>query len=127
MILTWHVTGTLSQTDVVREKFGPEYTLDKDYKPVRLILRLKEAPAASGASLTVDVNVRNTRTDDPVSIFQTDKPWLGYDNTEIIYEGEGLFTNKLLTKDSVITLDIDQVSPANPGKDLTVQLDLEEL
>lgn len=121
MILTWYISGVLSQTGVVGSNYGMEYTLDKDYRPIRLLLRVKTKPDPSGTPLTVDINEKKFGYTDRDSIFPDQKPILVTEDAE--YNG---WSEKVLQKDSVISLDIDQVSPTTPGEDLSVQLDLEE-
>jgi len=114
-VLHWYIAGSLSETGVVGANVSDEYTLDRNYSPGRLHLRLKEAPAPDGEPCTIDIN------DDGESIFPEDKPIIT--TTEEIYRN---WSNKVMAKDSVITLDIDQISPKTSGKDLTVELELEE-
>lgn len=118
LILSWHIPGVLSETGVVEVNTGIEYTLDKNYVPSRVILRLKTAGASDGDSCTIDIN------DDGVSIFDVN-PTIGQGLTEVVWSS---FDDALiqLKKDSVITLDIDSVSGVTSGADLTVQLDLVE-
>ena len=113
-VLTWYIPGFLSETGVVGSNVSTEYTLDQNYVPGRLHIRLKEKPSPDGEPCTIDIN------DDGESIFpQTQKPILTTD--EVTYIS---FAGGTLAKDSVITLDIDQVSPKVTGKDLTVELEL---
>ncbi|KKM85257.1 hypothetical protein LCGC14_1290900 [marine sediment metagenome] len=118
LILTWHIPGVLSETGVAESNTGVEYTLDKDYVPERVILRLKTAAASSGTPCTIDIN------DDGSSIFDVN-PTIGQGLTEVVWDS---FASSLIKmkKDSVITLDIDQISSTTYGRDLTVQLDLKE-
>lgn len=122
MFLTWYIAGVLSETAVVGANISTEYTLDKDYQPVRLLLRLKTKPAPSGTPLTVDINEKKFGYTERESIFPDQKPSIASEEAE--FKG---WSEQVLQKDSVISLDIDQVSPTTPGKDLTVQLDLEEV
>ena len=117
-ILIWHIPGVLSETGVAESNTGVEYTLDKDYTPERVVLRLKTAAASSGSPCTIDIN------DDGASIFDIN-PTIGQGLTTVVC---GSFASGLtfMKKDSVITLDIDQVSSITSGSDLTVQLDLKE-
>ncbi len=114
--LTWHVPGVMSETDVVDVNTGTQYTLDAGYVPERVILRLKTPGATDGDALTIDIN------DDGASIFDVN-PTIGQGLTEVIVTS---FKTTLISmkKDSLVTLDIDQVSGTTPGNDLTVQLDL---
>lgn len=121
MILTWYIPGVLSETGIVGSNISTEYTLDKDYRPARLLLRLKTVTAADGEPLIVDINEKKFGYTERESIFSDDKPSIASEEAE--FKG---WSNKVLQKDSVISLDIDQVSPTTPGKDLTVQFDLEE-
>ncbi len=117
-IFSWHEPGVMSETNVVGTNTKEAYTTDKDYVPERVILRLKTPGATDGDSLTIDIN------DDGVSIFDVN-PTIGQGLTEMIVTS---FKSTLvqINKDSVLTLDIDQVSGTTPGNDLTVQLDLAE-
>jgi len=118
LILTWHIPGVLSETGVVEGNTLTEYTLDKDYEPERVILRLKTPGDSSGTSCTIDIN------DDGVSLFDIN-PTIGQGLTSVIRDSFGK-TITALEKDSVITLDVDSVSPTRSGSDLTIQLDLVE-
>ncbi len=117
-IFTWHEPGVMSETNVVGTNTKEAYTTDKDYVPERVILRLKTPGATDGAALTIDIN------DDGESIFDVN-PTIGQGLTEMIVTS---FKSTLveINKDSVLTLDIDQVSGTTAGNDLTVQLDLAE-
>lgn len=117
-IFTWHEPGVMSETDVVGVNTKEEYTTDKDYVPARVILRLKTPGATDGAALTIDIN------DDGDSIFDVN-PTIGQGLTEVVITS---FKSTLvaIAKDSVLTLDIDQVSGTTAGNDLTVQIDLDE-
>jgi len=115
-VLNWHIAGVLSN-NVEGANVSTEFVADKDYMPVRVILRQKTAQA--GDANIIDIN------DDGVSIFGDIKPTLnqGITSTEFgVFESSRM----LIEKDSVITLDVDQVSGTTPGADLTVQLDLVE-
>lgn len=115
MDIGWYIPGVLSETGVVGTNIDREFILDKDYKAGRLILRLKTPPAPGGTPCQIDIN------DDGESIFPDEKPFIASSSREYIG-----WSDKVMAKDSVITLDIDQVSPTTPGKDLTIQLELEE-
>ena len=117
-IFTWHEPGVMSETNVVGTNTKEEYTTDKTYVPERVILRLKTPGATDGDALTIDIN------DDGASIFDVN-PTIGQGLTEAIVTS---FKSTLvqIAKDSVLTLDIDQVSGTTAGNDLTVQLDLAE-
>jgi len=113
-VLTWHIPGVLSN-NVEGTNVSTEFTADDNYVPVRVLLRQKVAQ--DGVNNIIDIN------DDDVSIFSTIKPAL----TKGITSTEWAQFNGSLTyiaKDSVITLDVDQVSGTTPGSDLTVQLEL---
>jgi hypothetical protein len=115
-VLTWHIAGTLSN-NVQGTNVSTEYVLDDDYLPVRVILRQKVAQ--SGDATLVDIN------DDGTSIFRV-QPAV---NQGLLSAEWNVFDSALtvMNKDSVITLDIDQVSSTTPGEDLTVQLELEKV
>jgi len=113
-VLTWHIAGVLSD-NVEGTNVSTEFTADDNYVPVRVLLRQKSAQA--GVNNIIDIN------DDGVSIFSTIKPAL----TQGILSTDWRVFNSSLTyieEDSVITLDVDQVSGTTPGSDLTVQLEL---
>lgn len=105
--LTWHILipriGTGQQET---------YRLDGDYNPVRAWLHFDVAP--TGAETIVDINV------DGLSIFAY-RP-RAMDDKDVVEDG---FSKVQLTKDSLVSLDIDQVGK-EPGRDLTVGLELEE-
>lgn len=114
--LRWFVSGVLSEHGGGVTEAGGAHFLDRDYKPVRVFLRL--GSVASGRPLIVDIN------DDGTTIFGTgDKPALADDLQEHVFSA---FSGIIIRKDSTITLDIDQISEETPGEDLTVQLDLDE-
>ena len=112
--LTWFVPGVLSQ-NVEGTNVSTEYVLDENYVPVRVVIRQK---VAQGSDPTIiDIN------DDGVSIFGTPKPAVaqGLPQTDWdVFER----TLTMLEKDSIITLDVDQVSGTIPGEALTVHLEL---
>lgn len=106
--LTWHVPN-LS----VGAKQEETYRLDGDYVPVRAWVHLNRAP--TGSELIIDINL------DGVSIF-TYRPRLK-DDTDV---EEDSFASAQFKKDSLVSLDIDQVGSKEPGKEMTVGLELEE-
>ena len=117
-ILTWHIHGVLSETGVVGVNTAEAYVADDDYVPIRVHLQL--ADASSGDPLIVDIN------DDGSSIFGTLKPTIGWNSNFVTMSVFGSGPS-VISKDSVITLDIDQVSGSDPGSDLTVHLELDKV
>ncbi len=113
-VLVWYISGVLSN-NVQGANRSTEYVLDDDYVPVRVSLRQKEAQA--GDANIIDIN------DDGVSIFGSVKPAI---NQGLLASDSEVFDSALtvMLKDSVVTLDVDQISGSTPGKDLTVQLEL---
>ena len=105
---TWHVdslrVGTSQQET---------YRLDGDYNPVRAWVHVEGSP--TGAELMVDINV------DGVSIFAY-RPRL-QDGTDT---DETVFSTAQMNKDSLISMDIDQIGSKEPGRAMTVGLELEE-
>jgi len=113
----WYIHKVLSN-NVVDTNASTPYVLDEDYVPVRVVLRQKTAQG--GDPTIIDIN------DDGVSIFDDLKPSLnqGIENSEVDNFAQAL---TFLAKDSVITLDVDQVSGTVPGERLMVQLELDRL
>ena len=113
--LTWFVKGVLSNS-VVGQNVAESYVLDDDYVPVRVHLTLGSA-ADGELPLVIDINL------DGSTIFGT-KPSIG--QGFLTQQAFGVFLSSLTTmdKDSVVTLDVDQV-PSTPGSDMTVSLELD--
>ncbi len=112
-VLTWYIAGVLSN-NIEGINVSTEYVLDQDYIPVRVCLRQK-MPQTGDATI-IDIN------DDGQSIF-----YLHPAINQGLLSSEGDVFDSGLTvmkKDSVVTLDVDQVSETTPGNDLTVQLEL---
>lgn len=114
-VLTWHISGALSETGVVGTNVSTEFTLDRDYQAEKVLLRLKtEGEDDNGGCLAIDIN------DDGTSIFDL-VPALN----SHVQSGETTgFDNALevMEKDSVITLDVDEICQKIAGEDLTVEL-----
>ncbi len=108
--LTWHVPNGLSVGAGQRET----YRLDGDYNPVRVWVHLKTAPTGS-SELILDINV------DGESIFVL-RPMV-QNNKDTDFD---TFNNVQFGKDSLVSLDIDQVGSKEPGADMTVGIELEE-
>lgn len=115
-ILTWHIPGVLSESGVAEANTLTQYIADEDYVPKKVWILQKTAP--SGGLTTIDIN------DDGTSLFTTN-PSLPADMTTAEWT---TFNTALLSikKDSVLTLDVDSVSSATPGADLTVHLELDK-
>ena len=107
--LTWPVP-TLSGGASQRET----YRLDREYTPVRAWVHLDRAP--TGVPLIIDLNV------DGVSIF-TLRPIVQAQETDL---EEDAFASVQFNRDSLVSLDIDQVGGGEQGKGMTVGLELEE-
>ena len=114
-VLTWYIPKGLWK-NVVGTNISTEYVLDDDYVPVRVLVRQKEAQ--SGDPTIVDIN------DDGVSIFGTLKPSIAQGLLATEFDGFDR-TLTALEKDSVVTLDVDQVSGTTPGSHLVVHLELD--
>lgn len=114
-VLTWFVSGVLSNSKVGAD-VGPAYRLDANYRPVRVWLRLKSAP--SGAPAVVDIN------DDGTSIFSSAPRIHGVEMKSTHFDVSGAPT---MAEGSVVTCDLDSVSSATPGTDLSVALELRKV
>lgn len=121
-ILHWHIAGVLSETGVVdTDVHGDAYRLDKDYKVLDTWLRVKTAPQGKGGlGIQIDIN------DDGTSIYGEDKEPVLPDNTGETTCDTFSSKNLVLRKESIITLDVDRVGEEYSGKDLVVELYLEE-
>ena len=109
-LLTWHVEA-LGVGASQRET----YRLDGDYNASRVWVHFGSAPdgAADGTETVIDINA------DGVSIF-ADRPRSMNDRDV----DSDLFSTVQLSKDTLLTLDIDLVAK-EAGRDMTVGLELE--
>ena len=115
-ILRWHVIGILSETGVEdTDVQGSAYRMERNYRVVNTWVRVKRVPTGD-LGIQIDINGNGT------SIFRT-KPVLPSGSQEIT---SNAFSSVVLLKGLVITLDIDRVGSEYPGKDLVVELYLEE-
>ncbi len=115
-ILHWHIAGVLSETGVTdTDVQGNAYRMERDYRVLDTWVRVKRVP-------TGDTGVRIDINDDGSSIYTT-KPTIPSGSQEIT---SNAFSTVVLFEGSVITLDVDQVGSGYPGKDLVVELYLEE-
>ena len=115
-VLHWHIKGVLSETGVKgTDVDGNAFRMDRNYRVVDTWMRAKEVPTGD-TGIQVDINADST------SIFQTN-PVLPSGTQEIT---SNAFSGVVLLKGSVITLDVDQVGSGYPGKDLVVELYLDE-
>ena len=112
--LTWNLVGQVNEG----ARQGPVYRLEADYEFGAVYLYAGTAP--TGRNLIVDIKK------DGVSIFDTLKPSLGIGAIEDYYAAP-LNTLTSLAEGSVLTLDVSAVGNGEPGRDVTVQLDLELL
>ena len=115
-ILHWHIAGILSETGVEdTDVEGNAYRIERDYRVVDTWVRVKRAPMGD-TGIQIDIN------DDGTSIYSTE-PVIPSGSQEIT---SNAFSTQALLKGSVITLDVDQVGSGYTGKDLVVELYLEE-
>jgi len=121
-VLRWHIAGVLSETGVLdTDVQGNAFRADKDYTPTDTWLRVKTAPqGTNGTGIKVDIN------DDGVSIYGEDQEPVIPDNTTENTCNNFSSPNLVIAKGSIITLDVDQVGIEYPGKDLVVELYLDE-
>lgn len=111
--LTWYVEGLRVGTSQKET-----YRLDGDYNPVRAWVHFGSPPkgdATNDAETTIDINA------DGVSIFVYRPRSLNEQNVD-----EVVFSTAQLGKDTLMTLDIDEIAK-EPGRDMTVGLELEEV
>ena len=118
-VIRWHIAGVLSETGVVDTNvMGDSHRADKDYRPINTYLRVKTAPKGTG--IQVDIN------DDGTSIFGTNQDPFLPDNTTEIECNTFVSPDVVIKEGSIITLDIDYVGDEYAGKDLVVELYLDE-
>jgi hypothetical protein len=115
-VLTWYVETPLEAGASVRET----YELDADYVPKRIWLHVETAPI--GANIVVDVNYDFEGS--ASSIFTTPNP--GIQVGSRFGERDYFVNPRILKRNALITLDIDQIGSGEGGKSLTVQLELEK-
>ena len=113
-LLTWHIAGTVPKGTGLRET----YRLDGEYVPVRAWVHLGTAPLGDDP-LILDINV------DGVSIFAF-RPLIITKETDYVQDSIRTFSAAVFIKDAMVTLDVDQVGSGEPGKDMTVGLELFE-
>ena len=111
-ILRWYIDG-----NITRSKFevGGSYTLDADYAPEWVQMHVRVV--GNGGSMILDINDDGTSifTNQPaLTEYQTDKKWT-------------TITGTAMRKDSIVTLDIDQVYSQDTARDLTVELGLRKI
>lgn len=117
-VLHWHIAGVLSETGVKdTDVQGNAFRMEKNYRVLDTWMSVKEI-STGDLGIQIDIN------DDGVSIFNTEPtiPSGSLRITSNAFLSKGL----VLLKESVITLDVDQVGSGYPGKDLVVELYLEE-
>jgi len=121
-VIRWHIKGILSETGVVDTNVhGMSHRADKEYVIDTVHTRVKTAPVSDGTGIQFDINV------DGVSIY-------GEDQEAVIPSGVTeaecdtfASPNPTIHEGEIITLDIDQVGDKYPGKDLVIELYLNEL
>ncbi|KKK89984.1 hypothetical protein LCGC14_2727620 [marine sediment metagenome] len=115
-VLHWHIEGVLYETGVIdTDVKGNAYRLDRDYRPIDTWVRAKRVPTGD-LGIQIDIN------DDGTSIYRTE-PVIPSGSQEIT---SNAFSAAVLLKDSVITLDVDRVGSGYSGKDLVIELYLDE-
>jgi len=111
-VIRWFIEGDQGG---IKQALGGTYIMDADYYPVSVHLSLNEATKGT-RPLKVDI------TDDGESIFD-DKPAIVANQTDKVWT---TIPREVIREESIIKLNRDQVANINPGKDLTVELFLEE-
>lgn len=112
-ILRWYLDGNISRT---KTQVGGTHKLDANYEPLRVILTCR-IPGRGTIPTEIDI------LSDGVSIFNTRPSILNYD-TEKVWT---TIPANSLRKDSVISLNITQVADQDTARDLTVEMELEEV
>ncbi len=114
--LTWFLSGQVAEGTAQ----GPAFRLDADYRVTRIWMSAKTGP--SGSNLIVDIN------QDGTSLFasHTTNPCIVKGNTEMD-DHDISYTLGHLSDGGVVTLDVDAAGNGEPGRDLTVQIDLDEV
>ncbi len=120
-VLRWHIPGVLSETGVVdTDVHGDAYQLDRDYVVLDTWLRIKTVPKGEGGlGIQVDIN------DDGTSIYGEGQEPVLPDNTQETTCNTFSSKRLVLEEGSVITIDVDRVGGKYAGKDLVVELYLE--
>ena len=111
MILRWYIDGGISRT---KTEVGGKHKLDRDYDSVRVTMMVRVVGSGSTSTI-IDIN------DDGTSIF-TNRPALASTHPEKTWTS---FKGNTLRKDSIITLDVDQIPNLQGPRDLTVEFELE--
>ena len=115
-VIRWYIDGSISRA---KTWVGGSHKLDADYRPVRINMSVREYGAITTPTV-IDINDDSTsiftdQTTRPAMLpYMTDKTWTTVNNT-------------VLREDSIITLDIDSVCEQTPCRDLTVELELEQV
>lgn len=110
--LRWFVSGELGK---IKQQVGGTHILDADYIPIRVHLSTRRATKGT-RPLKIDI------TDDGESIFN-DKPALNAQSDKVWTT----IPEEVMREDSIIKLNLDQIANLDPGEDLTVELDLQEV
>lgn len=118
--LRWFVGGSLAKAaeGLSGAGMGQSYVLDADYFPRALRLYQTEAP--QGSAVVYDI------LDDGVSIF-ADKPQMDAGAKAKDEDTFNVTGEVMMAKDSVVTLSLVSGGVKGVGRDLTVELDLEEI
>lgn len=119
--VVWHYGGLLhAGSHDVRDRRGggTAFRLSAEYYPVEVRLYVDRVPL--GSAVVVDIN------DDGTSLFSY-RPQVDQDTN---YKRQTVFNEAgraKIAKNSVLTMDVDQVGSRYGGSGLTVELDLEEV
>jgi len=116
MIYRWYIDGTIGRA---KTWVGGSYRVVSDCKPMRVDITVRETGERVNPTV-IDIN------DDGVSIFA------GMDSNPAItpfqnYKTWDTFFENVIRAESVITLDVDSVCEEKPCRDLTVELEVEEV
>jgi hypothetical protein len=111
--LRWYIDGNISRT---KTQVDGIHKLDKDYRPIRVNMNVR----LTGKGTTpTEVDI----LDDGVSIF-TYRPAVNNNDTDKTWT---TLQGNTMRKDSIVRLDITSISNLDTCRDLTVELDLEEV
>lgn len=92
--------------------------IEDDQTITEVIIRVKTAP--TGATIIVDVNIEGTT----IFTTQSNRPAIAIDGTEA---RSTTIENASLSKEDLLTVDVDQIGSGTAGADLTVQVLVEKV
>src|SRR3990167_260802 len=111
--LTWFIAGAVGTRST-----APAFRMDSNYKVTHVWAQVENAP--SGSNLIFDIR------EDGTSLFSATKPSVVKGNTEM-HDRDVIYTSNMLDEGTVITLAILTADSGGTARDLTVQMDLEEI